>query len=163
MRVQRLTSLLTLFSVAIAEAEWPYDDESFAGGQSVPVEIGARVGYDYDGETTSAGGQLCVPIGRGGRFIIVPSSDIYFDGEGVDWQANVDVMMSPGPRGGFYAGLGFGWAKDDGDRNRAVNQVIGLRLPLSGLWAYAEGRWTELERGTAIRVVGGLNIPLFRY
>jgi putative exporter of polyketide antibiotics len=50
-------------------------------------------------------------------------------------------------------------------RERAVNQVLGLRLPLGRdrVQSYIEARWTELNRETVFRLVFGLNLNLFRY
>ena len=62
--------------------------------------------------------------------------------------------------------LGFGWVEEGRpDRERAINQILGLRLPVGrrGLRAYLEGRWTELARDTVFRLVGGVNISLFSY
>ncbi|MBT3343050.1 MAG: hypothetical protein HN712_25405 [Gemmatimonadetes bacterium] len=159
-----LAVCLLVLSVTMAQAEWPYNERS--RGRGTPVEIGVRVGHDYDGDTPSAGGQLRLPIPRLRGFVLVPSVDIYNDGTGADWQANVDLLMSGGPRGGIYAGLGYGWAEEGlEERERAINQILGLRIPLGdgGTRAYIEGRWTELARDNVFRLVGGLNIPLFRY
>ncbi len=155
---------LLLAGISSVDAEWPYDDAPRSRG--LPLEIGVRVGHDYDSEAPSGGGQVRIPIPRFRGFMLVPSADIYDADDGVDWQANVDLLMSSGPRGGFYAGLGFGWAEEGRpERERAINQILGLRLPIGrgGLRAYVEGRWTELARDTVFRLVGGVNVPLFRY
>ena len=155
---------LLALSTTMARAEWPYDERP--RGRGMPVEIGVRVGHDYDGDAPSVGGQLRLPIPRVRQFILVPSTDIYNNGTGADWQANVDLLMAAGPRGGIYAGLGYGWVEEGRDkRERAINQILGLRLPVGrgGMRAYIEGRWTELARDTVFRLVGGVNIPLFRY
>lgn len=129
------------------------------------MQFGPRAGYDYDGDTYSAGAQLRVPLWRRSRFTLTPSGDIYNDGTRADWQANIDLLMAPGPRGGLYAGLGLGWVETAEGQERAVNQVIGLQLPVSRgpMGLYVEGRWTELNRKTVFRLVVGLNLALLRY
>jgi hypothetical protein len=171
MRFTRAHSILLLLltvpgSVVVGHAEWPYDEDVGRRGNRTAVELGARGGYDYDGNAYSAGGQLRIPLWRRSRFTLVPSADIYNDGKGADWQANVDLLMSPGPNGGLYAGLGFAWVEDGRpERERAVNQVVGLKRPLGrgAGQAYLEARWTELNRKTAFRLVFGVNIALFSY
>ena len=155
---------LLLAGNSSVDAEWPYDDAPRSRG--LPLEVGVRVGHDYDGHAPSAGGQMRIPIPRLRGFMLVPSADIYDADEGADWQANVDLLMSSGTRGGFYAGLGYGWVEEGRDeRERAINQILGLRLPIGrgGMRAYVEGRWTELTRDTVFRLVGGVNVPLFRF
>ena len=154
-------------TVAVGHAEWPYDDDDI-GRRRRPsaVGLGPRVGYDYDGDTFSAGAQLRIPVWRRSRVMVVPSGDLFDNGSGADWQVNVDLLVSPGPRGGFYGGLGFGWVEDDREkRERAVNQVLGLRLPLGRgrTQTYVEARWTELNRETVFRLVFGISLTLFRY
>jgi hypothetical protein len=158
-----LSITLLLAMVNSVAAEWPYDAPRSG---SLPLEVGVRVGHDYDSEAPSGGGQVRIPIPRFRGFMLVPSADIYDADDGADWQVNVDLLMSSGPRGGFYAGLGFGWAEEGRpERERAINQILGLRLPIGrgGMRAYVEGRWTELARDTVFRLVGGVNVPLFRY
>ena len=166
-RVWLFAVALLIAGVTPSGAEWPYDTPRRGG---MPLEVGVRAGYDYDGDVPSAGAQMRVPIPRLRGFMLVPSADI-FDADAnaddrADWQMNVDLLMSAGPRGGLYAGLGFGWVEEGRPkRERAINQVLGLRLPVGrrGMRAYIEGRWTELARDTVFRLVGGVNIPLFRY
>lgn len=169
MRLRRVHLLLLLFvpgSAVVGHAEWPYDEDVRHRRVPTAVELGLRGGYDYDGDTYSAGGQLRIPLWRRSRFVLAPSGDIYNDGNRTDWQANVDLLMSPGPGGGLYAGLGFGWVEDGRpQRERAVNQVAGLTRPLGrgAGQVYLEARWTALNRKTAFRLVFGVNIALFRY
>ncbi len=161
--------LLTILlgSAASSHAEWPYDDGDIGRRRGLsPVTLGPRGGYDYDGDAFSVGGQLRIPLWRRSRVTLAPSGDFFNDGSGADWQANVDVLISPGPRGGFYGGLGFGWvAEGRSERERAVNQVLGLRRPFGRgrTQTYVEARWTELDRETVFRLVFGLNLTLFRY
>jgi hypothetical protein len=163
-----LALLLTVPAAAVSShAEWPYDDgDVVRRGSASPVELGPRGGYDWDGDTFTAGAQLRIPLWRRSRFTLAPSGDLYNDGTTADWQANVDLLVSPGPRGGFYAGLGFSWIEDGREkRERAVNQVLGLHMPLGSgrTRSYLEARWTELNRDTVFRVVFGINVALFRY
>lgn len=158
-----LTMITVLLVVAPVLGEWPYDVSP--RGRGTPVEFGARVGHDYDGDAPSAGLQLRLPLPKIRGFVLAPSADVYNDGDQADWQVNLDLLMSAGPRGGFYAGLGFGWVEEGlENRERAVNQILGLRLPLGrgGTRAFIEGRWTELARDNVFRLVGGVNLPLFR-
>lgn len=156
--------LIVVCSASPGAAEWPYDEVEPRGGGTA-VQLGPRAGYDYDGDTYSAGAQLRVPIWRRSRFTLTPSADLYNDGTRTDWQANLDLLMAPGPRGGIYAGLGFAWVEAATGRERAINQVIGLQIPLGRgpLRSYVEARWTELDRKTVFRLVVGVNVALLRY
>ena len=173
MRVRRMYIILLFLlvlsgTVTVGHAEWPYDDDD-VGRRARPSAfgLGPRAGYDFDGDTFSVGAQLRIPVWRRSRIMVVPSGDVFDNGSGADWQMNVDLLVSPGPRGGFYGGLGFGWVEEDGRQKRelAVNQVLGLRLPLGRgrTQTYVEARWTELNRETVFRLVFGLNLTLFRY
>ena len=164
----RLWLAIGLLHAAVvgSDGEWPFDDDDFERrSRSAPVELGPRVGYDDDGDTISGGVQLRVPLGRRSRFVLVPSGDAFYGGDGADWQVNLDLMMGSGPRGGLYLGLGVGWSEQDGKRQRGVNQVVGLHLPFgrAGVRCYVEGRWTEVNRNNLFRITVGLNVPLFRY
>lgn len=165
MRCAALSLLLMVTAPAAVQGEWPFDDLQPSKPPS-SLELGPRGGYDWDGDTYSAGAQVRIPVWRRTRVALVPSGDVFNDGTGADWQANLDILLSPGPRGGFYGGLGFGWVELAwGVRERAVNQVLGLRLPLArGRYrSYVEARWTELDEATAFRIVFGFNVVLLRY
>lgn len=165
MSLPRALCLLLLLP-SLATAEWPFDGDDLRPRRPpASAEIGLRGGYDWDGDTYSAGGQARLPLWRRSRVILVPSGDLYNDGSGADWQANVDLVLSPGPRGGFYGGLGLGWVEAGGEREREVNQLLGLNLPLGRgrTRTYVEARWTERDAGTAFRIVFGLNLVLLRY
>ena len=161
-------ALLWITAATAAAAEWPFDDDDGGGrGRHRPgtgIALGPRVGYDDDGDTYSAGGQLLlgIPLGRRAGISLAPSADVFNDGDGADWQANLDLMTSAGP--GLYVGLGAAWVTTGGQRSTRFNQLVGLRLPGNPggrARPYAELRWTEQNREYAFRVVVGVDWTLW--
>ena len=120
-------------------------------------QIGVRGGYDYDIDAWSAGGQARWPFGRRGKYQLVPSGDVFFADGVADWQGNVDWLLSPGPRGGFYFGIGVGYSSRPIDGERVFNRLVGLRLSQR---LYVESRWTNVDGRNLFRLVVGYNISL---
>ena len=147
--------ILVLCLVAVVDAEAQRGRWSLKPSP----QIGVRGGYDYDIDVWSAGGQLRWPFMRRGRIQVVPSGDVFFAEGSADWQANADVIYSPGSRGGVYYGGGVGFSSRPGDGEWAVNRLVGLRLSRH---MYIEGRWTNVDSRTLFRLVVGWNMPLRR-
>ena len=126
-------------------------------GSKPSTEIGVRGGFDYDIDAWSAGGQFRLPFAKRGRLQFAPSGDVFFTQHEIDWQANADLIYSPGPRGGFYFGGGMAFSDRPGIAERGVNRMVGLRLSPR---FYIESRWTSLEGRSLYRMVVGYNISL---
>lgn len=124
-------------------------------------ELGPRVGYDFDADDWSVGGQLRIP---GPRLEALASGDYYFAVGTHPWQLNLDLALRLGRFSSLYAGGGVGifhlLTTDVG-----ANVLVGLHPPSrrnSPVRPYAEGRWTFLEGGTPFRLVFGVNLVLGR-
>jgi len=146
-------------------------------------EFGLRGGYDFDTRSGSLGADFRLPVGRRGHFALAPSSDIFFNEPGHDWQANLDGELRA-PRIGLYGG---GGAAVIHHRFQTVYLFApsGARIPVAGdpetklgwnLFAglepsatrlpvrpYVETRWTlRGEDYSAFRLVAGLHVPIGR-
>lgn len=121
-------------------------------------EIGPRVGYDFDADAWSVGGQLRVPWRR---LELLLSGDYYFSTAG---QENLDLVLHFGRFSSLYAGGGVGMFHELGT-SLGPNIVVGLHPPARGgspIRPYAEGRWSFLDYGTPFRLVFGVNLALGR-
>ena len=124
-------------------------------------EIGPRVGYDFDADDWSVGGQLRVPA----RVLeTVASGDYYFAGATDMWQLNLDLALRLGRFSSLYAGGGIG-VFHQVTTDAGPNILVGLHPPArrgSPIRPYAEGRWTFLDGATPFRLVFGVNLVLGR-
>ncbi len=128
---------------------------------TMPPELGPRVGYDFQADDWSLGGQLRVP----GRFLeSLLSGDYYFAAGTHPWQLNLDLAFRLRRFSSLYAGAGIGifhlLTTDVGP-----NVLVGLHPPArrgAPVRPYAEGRWTFLDGGTPFRLVFGINLVLGR-
>lgn len=145
--------ILVLCLVAVVDAEAQRGRWSLKPSP----QIGVRGGYDYDIDVWSAGGQARWPFGRRGKYQLVPSGDVFFAEGEEDWQANVDLILSPGPRGGFYFGGGVGYSSRPVVGERVFNRLVGLRLSRR---LYMESRWTNVDGRNLFRLVVGYNLSL---
>lgn len=124
-------------------------------------EVGPRVGYDFDADDWSVGGQLRVPSPVLESLV---SGDYYFAVGTRPWQLNLDLALRFGRFSSLYAGGGIGIFHSD-STDVGPNVLIGLHPPSrrnSPIRPYAEGRWTFLEGGTPFRLVFGVNLVLGR-
>lgn len=121
-------------------------------------ELGPRVGYDFEADHWSAGGQLRVP----GRIVeLLLSGDYYFRDAG---QVNLDLALRLRPLSSLYVGGGIGGYWSSGS-SVGPNVIVGLHppaRPASPIRPYAEGRWTFLDYGSPFRLVFGVNLVLGR-
>ncbi|NKB72078.1 MAG: hypothetical protein GKR89_33795 [Candidatus Latescibacteria bacterium] len=120
------------------------------------VEVGLRGGYDYRDDRWTGGGQVRWAWSRWVRLMLVPSGDV-FVGKGKDhWQANADIILSPGA---LYVGLGRGYTNRlafNSDKGEwGTNVFFGFRMPFYRfpLKVRIEGRWTYIERQDPFQVV----------
>jgi hypothetical protein len=128
--------------------------------------LGVRLGYDFQVDEWSLGGQFRLP----GPFLeTVLSGDSYFYPGANPWQLNADLVLHLGRFRALYAGGGVGVfhqvSAGAGTTDVGPNVVIGVqprRRLGSPVRAYAEGRWTFLNGATPFRFVFGLNFVLGR-
>ena len=118
-------------------------------------QLGLRGGYDYDIDAWSVGGQARWPFGRRGSYQFAPSGDVFFAAGAADWQGNMDLIFSPGPRGGFYFGFGIGYSSRAVDGTQVFNRLVGLNLARR---LYLEGRWTNVAAKNIFRLAVGYNV-----
>lgn len=121
-------------------------------------ELGPRVGYDFDADDWSVGGQLRLPARR---LELLLSGDYYFTDAG---QVNLDLALRLGPLSSLYVGGGVGVYWSFGS-SVGPNILVGLHPAgrrAAPIRPYAEGRWTFLDYGTPFRLVFGVNVTLGR-
>ena len=125
------------------------------------AEIGPRIGYDFDADDWSVGGQLRVPA----RVLeTLASGDYYFAGAVDAWQLNLDLALRLGRLSSLYAGGGIG-VFHQVTTDVGPNLLVGLHPSArrnSPIRPYAEGRWTFLDGVTPFRIVFGIDLVLGR-
>ena len=163
MRPSRWFVSLALLTVCLAasshEAQAQRRGLRVVGGRA--PEVGPRVGYDFDADDWSAGGQLRVP---GPRLEALASGDYHFAAGIHPWQLNLDLALRLGRFSSLYAGGGIGIFRAL-TTDVGPNVLVGLHPPArrgSPIRPYAEGRWTFLDDGTPFRLVFGVNLVLGR-
>ena len=169
----RILLCLVMLVVVVAEVgqaqrrgprPWDRDD-----GRRGAVEFGVRGGYDFDSEVGSAGAQVRVPLIR--QLLLVPSGDVFFadDGEGADWQLNVDLVAKPDELAGLYGGIGAAFMKldFDGDQDEEVEAGYNLLAGIEGgsvlrtrVRPFVEARWSFVDEFDPFRLVAGINVPV---
>ncbi len=123
--------------------------------------MGPRVGYDFDADDWSVGGQFRVPS----RVLeTLASGDYYFAAGTHPWQLNLDLAIRLGRFSSLYAGGGVG-VFHAVNTDVGPNILVGLHPPRrrnAPIRPYAEGRVTFLDGGTPFRLVFGVNLVLGR-
>ena len=122
------------------------------------LEIGPRVGYDFEADDWTLGGQLRVPI----RPVEPLVSVDYHLVTGHPWQLNVDLALRLRRLSCVYAGGGIG-IFHAGTTDVGPNLLVGLHPPPrrnAPIRPYAEGRLTFLDGVTPFRLVFGVNLAL---
>jgi hypothetical protein len=136
-----------------------------------PVVIGARWGWQENGQRSIVGAHVRIPVVRAGQFELVPSFDRLFgQAERRETQYEVGVAWMPdGVRRGFLIGLGAvrrdaPLVEPDKDRFYGGALSLGGRSLIGPVEVEILARWTFL-RGTDYgpsAVSFGLNLPLWR-
>jgi len=127
--------------------------------------FGLNGGYDISTDVWNAGGQLKFPAGP---FCFMPGGSMYFTQNNIDWQANIDLALSPRFTYGLYGGAGFAIAGRDttgvGIRNiyTGLNLFAGYQLPLkrTPIRPYTEFRCTWLEGKPLLQVNLGVDFAI---
>jgi hypothetical protein len=132
-------------------------------GQSLihgPIEVGLRVGRDFENHAWSLGGQVGIPLGR--TLELRPSGDLFFPKRGkTGWQLNGDGAIHFGQS--LYAGGGIAFVHlDDGDTETGYNIFFGARASASqgSLRPFLEFRWTFVTDTSPFRLALGFSHPL---
>jgi hypothetical protein len=138
------------WALVLALAAWLLLPDDAAGQRrgngffSGPLQVGPRVGRDFDNDAWSLGGQLSAPLGR--NLELRPSGDLFFpDDDGMGWQVNGDAVIRFGQGGGLYGGGGIALVHpDDSDTETGYNLFFGLSTapPDDRSKGFLEFRWT---------------------
>lgn len=160
-----MRTLAIILLVGACLAAWQRDADAQQRGLRrvrLPApELGPRVGYDFESDQWTVGGQFRVP----GRLLeSILSGDYYLVSGTRPWQLNLDLALRLRRFASLYAGGGIGIfhavSTDVGP-----NLLVGLHPPArrgAPIRPYAEGRWTFLDGGTPFRLVFGVNLVLGR-
>ncbi|CAN5719411.1 hypothetical protein BH24GEM1_BH24GEM1_07640 [soil metagenome] len=148
--------LLALVAIVLLPGEALAQRRS-SGLFSGPVQVGPRVGRDFENKAWSIGGQLAAPVGR--NLELRPSGDLFFPrGEGMGWQLNGDAAIRFGEGGGLYAGGGIAFVHpDDSDTETGYNLFFGLSTapPAHRTKGFIEFRWTFVDDTSPFRLALG--------
>jgi hypothetical protein len=131
-------------------------------GQSLihgPIEVGLRVGRDFENHAWSVGGQVAVPVGR--NLELRPSGDLFFPKHGkTGWQLNGDGAIRFGQT--LYAGGGIAFVHlNGGDTKTGYNIFFGARASARpGLRPFLEFRWTFVNDTSPFRLAAGFGYPI---
>ncbi len=134
-----------------------------AAAQTNRTHIGPRLGYNFDAEVVTIGGQLSFPIGRNLEFY--PSADFHLVDEGSLFGVNVDIKYRlPGTNVRWlYIGTGLGILSrsvDDFDNtDTGLNVFVGAESLRGRVHPFIEGRVLVAD-GSMAQLVGGLNFTL---
>ena len=131
------------------------------GGSSIfsgPIEVGPRVGRDFENHAWSVGAVVRIQAGQ--RFELRPSGDAFFPRDGkTGWQANGDVAILIGPGRTVYGGGGIAFVHLNGDKTRTGYNLFagGTTSPESTGWKpFIEARWTFVNDTSPFRLALGV-------
>jgi len=132
-------------------------------GQSLihgPIEVGLRVGRDFENHAWSVGGQVEVPVGR--NLELRPSGDLFFPKHGkTGWQLNGDGAIRFGQT--LYAGGGIAFVHlNGGDTETGYNIFFGARASArqGSIRPFLEFRWTFVNDTSPFRLALGFGYPI---
>ena len=132
--------------------------------------LGLRGGYDFNSGSGGIGADLRLPLGRRGGLLVVPSGDLFFtEGEGHDWQLNLDGELRPFPLMGLYGGAGGALIHHEfeplagRDTKVGWNLFAGLQPTLLPVRPFVETRWTfQGDHYRAFRLAAGVDLAFLR-
>jgi hypothetical protein len=135
-----------------------------ATAQTSRTHLGPRIGYNFDAEAISLGGQLSFPIAR--RLEFYPSADITLVDEGSMFGVNLDIkyrMPAGGSMEWLYLGTGLGIVSrsvnDNDNTDTGLNLFLGAESLRGRVHPFIEGR-VLISDGSTAQLVGGLNFTL---
>jgi hypothetical protein len=156
MRSTRTRVLLAALTLALGAT-------TAASAQTSRTHIGPRIGYNFDAEALTIGGQLSFPVARYLEFY--PSADLHLVDEGTLFGVNVDIkyrLPSANVRW-LYVGTGLGissYSNDDFDNTDAgLNLFLGAESLRGRVHPFIEGR-VLIADGSTAQIVGGLNFTI---
>jgi hypothetical protein len=124
---------------------------------SGPLQVGPRIGRDFENKAWSIGGQLAAPVGT--NLELRPSGDLFFPrDDGMAWQLNGDAAIRFGEGGGLYGGGGIAFFQpDDEDTETGYNLFFGLSTapPAQRTKGFIEFRWTFVDDTSPFRLAIG--------
>jgi hypothetical protein len=127
-----------------------------------PVNIGPRVGRDFENHAWSLGGQVGLRLGQ--SLELRPSGDLFFPSHGDDgWQLNGDAALHFGQSSDIYAGAGIAYAKLAGaDPDTGYNLFFGVSTaePRAAWKPFLEFRWSFIYDTSPFRLALGVNYGL---
>ena len=158
MRNTRLAGLGAAVLIALAATA------STANAQTSRTHLGPRIGYNFDAEAVTIGGQLSFPIAR--RLEFYPSADVTLVDNGSMFGVNVDVkyrMPSGGSMEWLYLGTGLGIVSrsvnDNDNTDTGLNLFVGAESLRGRVHPFIEGR-VLISDGSTAQLVGGLNFTI---
>jgi hypothetical protein len=129
-----------------------------------PIELGPRVGRDFENHAWSVGGQIRIPIGQ--NLELRPSGDFFFPRDAsTGWQANGDAAIRLGQGGALFAGGGIAFAHPaNGSTKTGYNLFFGMGTapPRQRVKPFVEFRWTFVNDTSPFRLALGFNYRLSR-
>lgn len=134
-----------------------------ASAQTNRTHIGPRIGYNFDAEVATVGGQLSFPIGR--RLEFYPSADIHLVDEGSLLGINLDLKYRlPGTNVRWmYVGTGLGIlsrsVNDRDNTDTGLNVFLGAESLSGRVHPFIEGR-VLISDGSTAQILGGINFTL---
>jgi hypothetical protein len=135
-----------------------------AHAQTSRTHLGPRIGYNFDAEAVTIGGQLSFPIAR--RLEFYPSADVTLVDNGSMFGINIDVkyrMPSGGSMEWLYLGTGLGIVSrsvnDNDNTDTGLNLFLGAESLKGRVHPFIEGR-VLISDGSTAMLMGGLNFTL---
>jgi hypothetical protein len=154
---RRLLLIPVLLTMVLLPGEAEAQRRGGGGILNGPLQVGARVGRDFENKAWSVGAQLSAPVGR--NLELRPSGDLFFPrDDGMGWQLNGDAAIRFGEGGGLYAGGGIALVHpDDSDTETGYNLFFGLSTapPAQRTKGFIEFRWTFVNDTSPFRLALG--------
>jgi hypothetical protein len=158
MRMSRLAAISAAVAIAIAATA------PTATAQTSRTHLGPRIGYNFDAEAVTLGGQLSFPMGN--RLEFYPSADLHLVDPGSMFGVNLDIKYRM-PAGGsvdwLYVGTGLGIVSrsvnDNDNTDTGLNLFLGAESLRGRVHPFLEGR-VLISDGSTAQLVGGLNFTL---
>jgi hypothetical protein len=155
MRIVRFAGWSAVLTLAVAATAVT------ANAQTSRPHVGPRIGYNFDAEDISLGGQLSFPIGR--RLEFYPSADVTLVDPGSMFAVNIDLKYRL-PAGSsmdwLYLGTGLGIVSrsfnDNDNTDTGLNVLLGAESLRGRVHPFVEGR-VLISDGSMAQLMGGLN------
>jgi hypothetical protein len=156
MRTRPIRVTLAALTLALAAT-------TAATAQTQRTHLGPRIGYNFDAEVMTVGGQLSFPVARQLEFY--PSADLHLVDEGSMFAVNLDLKYRlPGTSVRWmYIGSGLGIVSrsvgDFDNTDTGLNVFLGAESLRGRVHPFVEGR-VLISDGSTAQILGGLNFTL---